>query len=59
MLGIAMPTAEEQLEWNLFALDLAEKAATERGRGWQGSLYNNIGWTYNDMGEYEKSPRNF
>lgn len=55
MLGIAMPTTAVQLEWNLLALDLAEKATTARGKRWKGSLYNNIGWTYNDMGEYEKA----
>ena len=55
MLGIAMPTAAEQLEWNLLALDLAEKATDKKAQGWRGSLYNNIGWTYHDMGEYEKA----
>ncbi len=55
MLGIAMPTSEEQMEWNLIALDLAEKTTDEKASGWRGSLYNNIGWTYHDMGEYKQA----
>jgi tetratricopeptide (TPR) repeat protein len=51
MLGIAAPPAD-QLSWNLKALTLAESATSERARGWLGSLYNNIGWTYHDRGEY-------
>lgn len=55
MLGIALPTAAEQLEWNLLALDFAEKTTDEKASGWRGSLYNNIGWTYHDRGEYDKA----
>jgi len=40
------------LDWNLKALDLAENSADERARKWRGSLYNNIGWTYHDRGDY-------
>ena len=32
---------------------MAEATADERAGGWCGSLYNNIGWTYHDMGDYE------
>ena len=52
MLGIAAPE-EEQLTWNLKALKMAETASTEAARSWLGSLYNNIGWTYHDQGDYE------
>ena len=55
MLGIAMPTNEEQLKWNLIALNLARASKNEQARGWRGSLLNNIGWTYFDRGEYEKA----
>jgi tetratricopeptide (TPR) repeat protein len=41
------------LDWNLKALHLAETSSQERAREWLGSLYNNIGWTYHDMGQYE------
>ncbi len=46
---------ENQLEWNLKALDLAENSADERARNWKGSLCNNIGWTYFDRGDYQEA----
>jgi tetratricopeptide (TPR) repeat protein len=52
MLGIIEPP-EQQMEWNLRAVAIAEKTADERGRNWLGSLYNNIGWTYHDAGQFE------
>lgn len=53
MLAIAAP--DEQLEWNLKALALVEQSTDGRVKKWAGSLYNNIGWTYHDGGEYEKA----
>jgi tetratricopeptide (TPR) repeat protein len=52
MLGISEPS-DRQLEWDLRALDLAESTDEERTRSWLGPLYNNIGWTYHDLGQYE------
>lgn len=52
MMGIAAPP-KEQLDWNLKALQLAEKTSDERAKKWLGALYNNIGWTYHDLGEYK------
>ncbi|MEZ5003268.1 MAG: tetratricopeptide repeat protein [Chitinophagales bacterium] len=54
MLAISEPV-EKQLDWNLMALDLVEKTEDTRAKKWQGSLYNNIGWTYHDNGEYNKA----
>ena len=54
MLGIAAPQ-DQQLAWNEKAMDLAEKSLDKRAQGWLGSLYNNIGWTYHDMNEYDKA----
>jgi tetratricopeptide (TPR) repeat protein len=54
MLGIASPP-NEQLDWNLKALAMAEKATDPKARNWQGSLLNNIGWTYHDAKQYEKA----
>ncbi|SYZ74064.1 conserved hypothetical protein [Candidatus Zixiibacteriota bacterium] len=51
MLGIAAP-AGQQMAWNEKALALAEKSSDPRARKWQGSLYNNIGWTYFDQKKY-------
>jgi tetratricopeptide (TPR) repeat protein len=49
MLGI-LDTPD--LTWNLKALELAETSSDERARRWRASLYNNIGWSYHDQGEY-------
>ncbi len=51
MLGIA---AQEDLrmEYNLLALEMAENAADPRAQRWLGALYNNIGWTYHDQGQF-------
>jgi len=43
------------LTWNLKALDLAETSPDERARRWRASLYNNIGWSYHDLGEYDRA----
>jgi len=55
MLGIAIPTSDEQLEWNLIALKLIEETAVTRAQKWRGSLLNNIGWTYHDKGDFVKA----
>ena len=54
MVAIVEPP-ENQLEWNLKALDLAENSADERARSWKGSLYNNLGWTYFGQGNYQEA----
>lgn len=46
---------ENQLDWNLKALDLAEKSTDPRTRKWKGSLYNNIGWTLFESKEHNKA----
>jgi tetratricopeptide (TPR) repeat protein len=58
MMAIMVPT-EEQLDWNLKAMAVAESSKSERARGWLGSLYNNIGWTFHDQGEFEKALESF
>lgn len=55
MMSIAAETPEAQLNWNLKAMSAAENARDDRAKGWLGTLYNNIGWTYHDMGEFEKA----
>lgn len=54
MLGIAAP-AEAQLDWNLKAIEVAQKSADERARGWLASLYNNIGWSLFDEKRYAEA----
>ena len=43
------------LTLNLSAIQLAESSLEEKARNWLGSLYNNMGWTYHDMGDYESA----
>ncbi len=52
MLGIVEPP-EKQLYWSLQALAIAEKTKDARAKGWRGPLYNNIGWTYHDLGQFD------
>jgi tetratricopeptide (TPR) repeat protein len=52
MLAIVEPP-EQQLAWNLRAIEMAEKSDDPRARNWLGSLLNNLGWTYHDSGQYE------
>jgi len=52
MLAIVAPSAE-QMDWNLKALSLAESSPQPRAHKWLGSLYNNIGWTYHDLKQYD------
>jgi tetratricopeptide (TPR) repeat protein len=58
MLALVAPP-EAQLEWNLCALDLAERTADPRGRQWLGSLRNNIGWAYHEQGAFEQALEQF
>lgn len=55
MIAIAEPNTEKQLEWNLKAMAIAEKSKDPKARDWLGSLYNNMGWTYHDSGQFEKA----
>ncbi len=52
MLGILEAPA---LDWSLKTVALAESSSDPRARRWLGSLYNNIGWTYHDRGDYDRA----
>ena len=54
MLGIVMK-GEQALEWADRTMAFCEATDDERCKGWLGPLYNNTGWTYHDMGEYDKT----
>ncbi|MBN8656129.1 MAG: hypothetical protein J0M11_10360 [Anaerolineae bacterium] len=54
MLAIIADPASS-LSWNLRAIQMAESSADEKARGWLGSLYNNTGWSYHDMGDFESA----
>jgi tetratricopeptide (TPR) repeat protein len=53
MLGI-VKKGDEALVWAMRTMAFCEASEDERCKGWLGPLYNNTGWTYHDMGEYEK-----
>jgi tetratricopeptide (TPR) repeat protein len=43
----------QSLALNLRAIQRAESSGQEKARNWLGSLYNNTGWSYHGMGDYE------
>jgi len=45
----------QSLSLNLRAITLAESSEREKARNWLGSLYNNTGWSYHDLGDYESA----
>ena len=54
MMQIVEPP-EKQLEWAEKAIALAEKSGDQRAKGWLGALYNNTGWTYHDLKQYDRA----
>jgi tetratricopeptide (TPR) repeat protein len=58
MLAIVAPP-EQSLLLNLQAIQLAEASPEDRARNWLGSLYNNRGWAYHDMGDYASALETF
>jgi tetratricopeptide (TPR) repeat protein len=55
MMALVEKTKEKQLEWNFLAIELAKASNDPRAQDWLGSLYNNIGWTYQDAGRLEEA----
>ncbi|MCA9410710.1 MAG: tetratricopeptide repeat protein [Candidatus Omnitrophica bacterium] len=54
MVAIASET-DEQVAWNLKAMELAEASADPLAKNWIGALTNNLGWTFHDRGDSEKA----
>lgn len=54
MLGIC-ESVDASVMWNNKAMEVAEASDDSRAQGWHGALYNNMGWTYHDSGEYERA----
>lgn len=50
MLGI-VESGDASIAWNREAIAYAEASSDPKARGWLGSLYNNLGWTYHDAGD--------
>ncbi len=51
MMGV-LPPAERAMEWNLRATEYAKASSNPAARRWLGTLLNNIGWTYHQMGRH-------
>ena len=51
MLAIVAPP-DQNLTLNLQAIQMAESSSQEKAQNWLGSLYNNAGWSYHDLGDY-------
>jgi predicted enzyme related to lactoylglutathione lyase len=51
MVAITAPH-EEQIVWGQKGIEAAEEGQLE---GWLGPLWNNLGWTYEEMGHYQES----
>ncbi len=58
MMGIVEPP-DKQLEWSLKALKIAEGTSDKNCKNWLGPLYNNIGWIYHDLTQYDQALSNF
>lgn len=58
MLAIVEPS-DRQLDWFERAMRTAQASADPKAQGWLGSLYNNAGWTYHDLGRYEEALATF
>jgi tetratricopeptide (TPR) repeat protein len=51
MLGI-VETGDTSVVWNRRAIELAQASSDPKARRWLGSLYNNLGWTFHDKGDF-------
>jgi tetratricopeptide (TPR) repeat protein len=58
MLAIVAPPASS-LDLNLLAIKMAESSDQEKARTWLGSLYNNAGWSYHELGDYKSALKMF
>lgn len=54
MMGIVEPP-DKQLKWSLKALKIAEETSDTNCKGWLGPLYNNIGWIYHDLMQFDQA----
>ncbi len=54
MIAIVDPP-DSAIAWNEKAITYAEASDDPRAQGWLGSLYNNIGWSYHELGDHAKA----
>ncbi len=48
-------TDEAAIRLNEEAIEMAAKSESERARQWQASLLNNLGWSYFDLGDFQRA----
>ena len=48
-------TPDEAIKLNEEGVVYAEQSQEPRAKGWLGSLYNNLGWAYFDLGAYDNA----
>ena len=53
MAAIASPDRQGKLEWTEQGIRIATESSDRDVSYWLGPLYNNLGWEYQDAGEYE------
>lgn len=55
MIAIAQPVLSKQIKWNKKGLATVESSKDERMRKWIGIFQNNLGWCYNDSGNFTQA----
>lgn len=55
MIAIVSDTPEEKIKWNSLAIDLVENSDSMKAKKWLGSLYHNLGQSYDEAGHYQDS----
>lgn len=55
MIALVEPDPAKQIALNLDAIGLARASEDPKARRWQGSLWNNIGMTYHDLGQLDRA----
>lgn len=54
MVALVVPPAEAT-RWSEEGMRAAESAADPKAKRWLGPLYNNLGWTYHDQGDFARA----
>ncbi len=49
----------KKIEWEEKALKLVQETTDDKAKKWEGSLYNNLGWSYFDLADYETAKKYF